>query len=207
MVRNPLERRERNRPGRFGLGWAIGISIVFHLLLILFSTWAPLDTRSAILESAEDSSLRFTFTPPVEQEQQGEKKGDVPLPQPDSPPVVAPLPQPEEQPSLALPPVLEQVTPQTQPLVEPELPQEEMPPPEDGTAEERVEQMTPENTLPAENDGMRRQEAPDNSQRQTRNDDAGGGMRAGLREFKRSVDRYQAQRREQEAMFFQVMRQ
>jgi outer membrane biosynthesis protein TonB len=185
MEQRPLAHRGNDRRGRFGLGWAIGISIAFHLLLILFSTWIPVDSRPARVDLVEDNPLQFTFAPPVEQDQQGEKKGEVPLPPTASPPVDVPPPQPEEQPSLEMPPVLEQVIPQAEPLTAPVPVQEELPPPEEQTEQADQEQ---------------RGDLPDPIQDSSRDDQTSGEILAGLQEFQQRVDRYQAQRAEQEAV-------
>jgi hypothetical protein len=119
--------RETAEPGRFGLWWALGISVGLHVLLVLISFVFPLGSHSAT-PPEEEQSIEFTFADD-EEEEQGRKRGEVPVPTPEqaaappppvpeptipdrSPPPQVPVPEQPAQRPLEQPPV--------DPLPEPE---------------------------------------------------------------------------------------
>ena len=121
----------------FGLGRALVLSGVLHLLLILISIWAPLKLSSADdMAVPEETTIEFSFQQPSETDSD-EPASDFPpaptLPQPDAIPDVVPAGEPEpdlspdqivippDVPSPPLPDQLDEPEPEPQ---EEEAPQE-----------------------------------------------------------------------------------
>jgi hypothetical protein len=82
---------------QFNLWWALAISIVLHLVLVLFSGKIPA-IRAEPLVVPEESVLRFTFNQPSDEpvEQESPPRGDVPfdVPEPQPQPSIDPTPPP-----------------------------------------------------------------------------------------------------------------
>ncbi len=130
----------RHEPGRFGLAWALGISVALHLVLTLLSLWLPLRTSQAAEAPLEEDVLRFTFVEPEEEQiTDGEPLGDVLLPAPESPsePKFVPDPTPQGLPVIELPQPFEEPLPPDEAETDPT----ETPQPEE-TLDEAVEPLT-----------------------------------------------------------------
>lgn len=129
-----MQQRGRQEPGRSVLWWAFGASVVAHALLVLIGFWIPIRSHSAPAEEPEQT-IRFTFADeqPDEPTTDGQRRGEVMLPEetdsrPPSPPP-EPVPSMPELVRLSVPP-----DPQPPPLPEPaEQPVE----PSDATSNER----------------------------------------------------------------------
>ena len=92
---------ERSRREGFGLRWALAISVILHLLLVLVAGWVPLvPSPSAALEP-EANSIRFSFAPREDAPAEGEQLGEIPLPLPATDPaeLMPPEPPAEEVPA------------------------------------------------------------------------------------------------------------
>lgn len=106
---------------QFNLWWALGISILLHVVLALMSGWLPVISSAPIAEAPEDSVLQFTFNQPTEEtvEQDSPPRGDVPFdtPEPQPQPSVEPAPPPVDpgfDAQVPVPPV-EQAPPMPEP--------------------------------------------------------------------------------------------
>ncbi|HXV77079.1 MAG TPA: hypothetical protein VD788_12250 [Candidatus Polarisedimenticolaceae bacterium] len=63
---------------QFSLGWALGVSVVVHLLLFAGAGWLPLVPVRASSEP-EETLLQFSFSEPVETAERSVPEGDVPF--------------------------------------------------------------------------------------------------------------------------------
>ncbi|MDX1387886.1 MAG: energy transducer TonB [Acidobacteriota bacterium] len=93
----------RNSERRFGLGWALGASVGFHLLLLLIAWLFPtlgLFRTESLEVVPEETVLRFDFAPVTDTDRSTQPLGDVPIPVPESPAVQStpspPVPEPVE---------------------------------------------------------------------------------------------------------------
>jgi len=123
----------------FGLGWALVVSGVLHLLLILISVWAPLKLSSADdMAVPEETTIEFSFQQPSETDSD-EPASDFPPeptpPQPAAIPDVVPTGEPEPDlspdqvvipPDVPPPPLPDQLD-EPEPEQEPEPLEEEAP--------------------------------------------------------------------------------
>jgi TonB family protein len=106
---------------RLGLLWALGVSVLLHLLLILLGSWLPVLSTPAVATPAEDTLLHFAFEPEAQDETQDVPRGETPLPTPatrpsrDGEPVP---PGPAE--AQAEPPVPGLAAPEPEPQPQPE---------------------------------------------------------------------------------------
>ncbi len=151
---------------RFGLLWAIGLSILVHLLLVLLTMWFPVSSRSAELSVDPHQSITFRFA------QSTEPTTDDPLEdapftplEPQSSPEVPPIDPAEQQP----PP---------EPLSLPEVPQE--PAPTETIEEQPAATDLPERSAGPNQDPVPRDQPPPES--------PALDLTQALREFRRTMD-------------------
>ena len=106
----------------FGLGWALVLSGVLHLLLLVITFWVPLKLSADEVAVPEESSIEFSFLQPDETDS-GEPASDLPPaptpPQPAAIPDVVPTGEPEMD-----------VTPE-QIVIPPDVPSPQLPDPLD----------------------------------------------------------------------------
>lgn len=79
---------------RFGMTWALVISAILHVVLIVVSIWMPV-AQVPVAARSDDSVLRFTFAQPAAEQADARPAGDVPFETPPSRPGT-PLPPTEE---------------------------------------------------------------------------------------------------------------
>jgi len=155
----------RTSEGRFNIGWALGISIALHVLLVLIAWLFPglnLLGTEAVAEEPDETVLNFDFGPVTETDNPSQPLGDVPIPLPETPP---PVPA-EESPAA---PAIDPMEP-LEPAESQEEPTESQPPeqsleevvdpdeasdtgvrmPEDGAAQVQPPEYTPPQPEPAE---------------------------------------------------------
>lgn len=75
--------RARSEP-RFGLGTALVVSVVLHLILTVLGWWLPATSSEARVQDREDAVLRFTFAADPRDTPAIETPGELPVPQPTS---------------------------------------------------------------------------------------------------------------------------
>jgi hypothetical protein len=113
---------------RFGLMWAVGLSILLHLLLVLLTVWFPITRSAAVAVVNEpDDTITFTFARDVEpttndlrqdsrftplEPRPNPEAATLPIPdRPDVPPVEVTDPQPADAPADPPPEPFEELEP------------------------------------------------------------------------------------------------
>jgi len=162
--------------------WAVGLSVLIHLLLVIFSVWFPLGSTSTVSAATlQDQAITFDFANTAEATAEDPAQ-DVPFrpvePQAETAPV--PLPLPEQPPS---PPVEEQTSREPQELVD------EAPAASEVVEEvETVEQPADQNE-PAGSEFARDPEALDRQAPQTAPPGRSLDIEEALRDFGRALER------------------
>ncbi len=92
---------------RFGLGTALGISLLLHLLLATMGYWLPaMRSEDQARPDPEDAAMNVTFLPEPLEAPELHPAGDVPVPAPTSPPLppapsaAVPTERPQEGPEV-----------------------------------------------------------------------------------------------------------
>jgi outer membrane biosynthesis protein TonB len=169
---------------RFGLVWALILSILLHAVLLILSVWFPFSRSAAVVAvDSEEETITFSFAEPVE------PTTDDPLedarftpfePQPSDVPAPLPIPEGPEVPPL------EQVEPETPeaPIEEEATPREA---PQETEAEETTEQVEPPGSELRERPDALVREAPADDQASPRARQI--DMQEALRDFGRAMAR------------------
>jgi outer membrane biosynthesis protein TonB len=121
--------RRQSEP--FGLGWALALSGLLHLLLLLISGWVPLELSAAdAAESLEETTIEFSFLTPSETDTDERASDFPPAPTPPQPATVPDVVPPGEADAELAPDQLV-LPPEASPDPLPEPMEPEQAPPED----------------------------------------------------------------------------
>jgi len=203
------DRPTRDRP-RFGLPFAIAVSVLAHVILIVLSLWTPVFTSSAAsYPEQQDDVLQFTFAPRTDEtEEQQSARGEVPFetePAPAQQALVRPSQEAAGLPDISLPPSPTPPAPE-QPEVEAQETLEEQQQPEElARPDVDPDDSTPSDAddpadeigtdLPVEDESIFARGSDSPAQRTApREPRQGADLNSALRNFQRSIDRSRASR-------------